>query len=101
MDELIKLVTDKVGISEAQARQAIETVMNFLKDKLPIADQLDDLLKGVLGSGGGALGSIVSTVTDVLDGDNDGKQSGGAGDLLGGMSDMIGGLLGGDKKDER
>ena len=35
MDELIKLVTQKAGISEAQAQQAVETVMGFLKDKLP------------------------------------------------------------------
>lgn len=50
MDELIKRVTKKVGISEDQAKQAIETVMKFLKDKLPapIASQVE----GVLGGGG-------------------------------------------------
>jgi uncharacterized protein (DUF2267 family) len=48
MDELIKLVTQKVGIPEAQAKQAVETVMGFLKDKLPepIANQVEAVLGG-------------------------------------------------------
>jgi len=48
MDELIKLVTSKAGISEAQAKKAVETVLSFLKDKLPgpLAGQIDGLLKG-------------------------------------------------------
>jgi hypothetical protein len=48
MDELIKLVTQKAGISEKQATQAIETVMGFLKDKLPapIAGQVEGIWKG-------------------------------------------------------
>ena len=48
MDELIKLVTQKVGISEAQAKQAVETVLGFLKDKLPapVAGQIEGVLKG-------------------------------------------------------
>ena len=48
MDELIKQVTQKAGISEAQAKQAVETVMSFVKDKLPapIASQVEGLLGG-------------------------------------------------------
>ena len=48
MDELIKLVTQKVGISEAQAKQAVETVLGFLKDKLPapVASQVEGVLTG-------------------------------------------------------
>ncbi len=51
MDELVKMVTKKVGISEAQAKQAVETVLGFLKDKLPepIAGQLDAILEGDTG----------------------------------------------------
>jgi hypothetical protein len=51
VDELVKMVADKVGISEAQARQAVEVVIGFLKDKLPppIAGQLDSVLSGDLG----------------------------------------------------
>ncbi len=48
MEELVKLVAQRTGISEAQAREAVETVLGFLKDKLPapIAGQIDGLLSG-------------------------------------------------------
>jgi uncharacterized protein (DUF2267 family) len=48
MEELIKLVSQRAGISEGQARAAVETVLGFLKDKLPapIAGQIDGLLSG-------------------------------------------------------
>jgi len=51
MDELIKLVTQKAGISADQAKQAVNTVMGFLKDRLPapLASQIEGLLGG--GSG--------------------------------------------------
>ena len=50
MDELVKLVTQKAGISEEQAKQAIAQVVEFLKQKLPapIAGQIDGILKGGL-----------------------------------------------------
>ena len=48
MDELVALVVKKTGISETQARKAVETVLDFVKDKLPdpIAGRLDDILEG-------------------------------------------------------
>jgi hypothetical protein len=48
MDELIKLVSKKSGISEAQAKAAVDTVIGFLKQKLPapIASQIDGVLGG-------------------------------------------------------
>lgn len=48
MDELIKRITEKTGISEDQARSAVNTVSNFLKEKLPapIAGQIDIVLSG-------------------------------------------------------
>jgi len=48
MDEIIKLVVKKTGISEEQARQAVKTVVDFIKDKLPgpLGDQIDNALKG-------------------------------------------------------
>ena len=62
MDELVKMVAGKVGISEAQAKQAVEMVMAFLKDKLPepIAGQLDAVLEGDLSGLGdpGDLGDV-------------------------------------------
>jgi uncharacterized protein (DUF2267 family) len=60
VDELVKLVTQKAGISEDQARQAITTVVNFLKERLPapIAGQLDGVLNnpGLAGGLGGLFG---------------------------------------------
>lgn len=48
MDELIKLVSQKAGISQDQAKAAVQTVLGFLKDKLPapVAGQIDSLLAG-------------------------------------------------------
>ena len=52
MDELVNLVVKKTGLPAATAKQAVETVIAYLKDKLPpaIGGQLD----GVLGGGGTA-----------------------------------------------
>ena len=63
MDELVKMVAGKVGISEAQAKQAVEMTLAFLKDKLPepIAGQLDAALEGDvsgLGDLAGGLGKL-------------------------------------------
>ena len=51
MDELVKRITEKTGISEDQARSAISTVSGFLKEKLPapIAGQVDNILSGAGG----------------------------------------------------
>ncbi|MFN2223649.1 MAG: DUF2267 domain-containing protein [Chloroflexota bacterium] len=48
MDELIDLVAKKAGISQTQARKAVNTVIDFLNDKLPppIGGNLDDYVKG-------------------------------------------------------
>ena len=72
MDTLIKLIQQRTGIDESQARTAAETVLGFLKDRLPgpVAGQLDralaggtqtgegdgsmmDAAKGMFGKGGG------------------------------------------------
>jgi len=48
MEELVKLVVQKTGLPEAQAKAAVETVIGYLKQKLPtpIGSQLDLLLEG-------------------------------------------------------
>jgi hypothetical protein len=73
MDELIKQVTERTGISEQQARGAVDTVLGFLKTRLPepLAGQLDGLVSGA----GGAAGGLADK----------------AGDLLGGLGGMLGG----------
>jgi uncharacterized protein (DUF2267 family) len=60
MDELIKLVSSRVGISETQAEEAVEMVLGFLKEKLPapVAGQLDAALEGDLGDVAGMLGGL-------------------------------------------
>ena len=61
MDELVKQVQQRTGLSEEQARQAVETVISLLKQRLPapIAGQIDSVLAGgqnPLGGLGGLLG---------------------------------------------
>ncbi|GIV62808.1 MAG: hypothetical protein KatS3mg045_0147 [Bellilinea sp.] len=48
MEELVKLVVQKTGIPEATARQAVEVVLGFLKEKLPapIAGQIETVVSG-------------------------------------------------------
>jgi len=60
MEELIKKVTQKVGISEAQAKSAVDTVVSFLKDKMPggIGSQVESFLKGNLGSASGLMDGL-------------------------------------------
>jgi uncharacterized protein (DUF2267 family) len=55
MDELVKLVAKKTGLSPEKAKVAVETVLKFIKEKLPapIAAQIDGVL-----SGGGAADAI-------------------------------------------
>jgi hypothetical protein len=64
MDELVKLVVEKTGLPEETAQKAVETVLDFVKEKLPepIADRLDDILEGggaadLLGGLGGLFGN--------------------------------------------
>lgn len=65
MDELVKLVSVKTGLSEEMSKVAVETVINYLKDKLPapLATQLD----AVLGDGGGAAGGIANLAKGLFD----------------------------------
>lgn len=48
MENLIKAISEKTGISPEQAKGAAETAINFIKDKLPagIGSQLDSLVGG-------------------------------------------------------
>ena len=77
MDELIQQITAKTGISDDQARQAIDMAMGFVKEKLPepIASQLDGFISG---GGSGGDGGMMGMVQDQLGG-------------------MMGGMMGGNK----
>ena len=65
MEQVIKMVSEKAGISEAQAKVAVDTVAGFLKDKMPggLGAQVDAFLKG---SPGGA--DSASGIKDTLGG---------------------------------
>ena len=67
MDELIKQVTAKTGISDEQARSAVNTVLDFVKDRLPapIAGQIDNVVSGE-GGIGSTVGDIASKVGGIF-----------------------------------
>jgi len=53
MDELVNLVVQKTGLSQDQARQAVEVVVNELKSRLPapIASHMDAFLAAGMAGG--------------------------------------------------
>jgi hypothetical protein len=57
VDELINLVVQKTGISQDDARKAVEVIVNALKSKLPapLASHLDSFISGGTGGGVSAL----------------------------------------------
>ena len=59
MDELIKLAVKKTGVSEEIAKQIIEIVVDFIKDRLPgpLTSQVDGALEG--GGLSNALGGLL------------------------------------------
>jgi hypothetical protein len=71
MEEIIKQITDKIGISPEQAKGAVDMVLNFVKDKLPAG-----------------MGGVLDNLTG---GNAEGGE--GAGDLLDKAKGMLGGLF--------
>jgi hypothetical protein len=64
VNELIKRITERTGISEDQARNAAQAVIEFLKQKLPsgVSGQLDTLLA----SGEGAAGNLAQKAGSIF-----------------------------------
>lgn len=62
MEEVVKIVAEKAGITHAQAAIAVKTVAGILKDRMPesLAGQVDKYLQGTGGSQdiGGMAGKI-------------------------------------------
>ncbi|MCB0156304.1 MAG: hypothetical protein KDF65_16025 [Anaerolineae bacterium] len=58
MDEIVKTVSQKTGLSEEMAKTAVEAVLDYLKSRLPapIAGQVDSVVRG--DSGGGVAGMM-------------------------------------------
>lgn len=62
MNDIIQRLVDKSGLSEEQAASAVQTVVGFIKEKLPapIAAQVESIVGGA--GGGEAMSSIGSAV---------------------------------------
>ncbi|MBL8057834.1 MAG: hypothetical protein JNK29_14115 [Anaerolineales bacterium] len=67
MDELVKLVAAKAGLPEAQARTAVTTVLDFLKQKLPapLAGQVEAAVSG--GAAANVAGNVLKGVSAAMD----------------------------------
>lgn len=54
MEELVRQVSQRTGLDEEKARGAVETVLGFLKARLPapVAGQIDNAIGGSGGGGG-------------------------------------------------
>ncbi len=68
MDELVKVVQNKTGLSEAQAQKAAEAVVDFLKAKAPppVASAIDGLVGG--GDSGGLMGKASGMLGGLMGG---------------------------------
>ncbi len=66
MDELVKVVSEKTGLSDEMSRTVVNTVVDYLKDKLPapIGGQIDSFLEG--GDSDGGLGGITKGLGGLL-----------------------------------
>ena len=66
MEELISRVSEKAGISEEQARVAVETVAGFLKERVPApySGYVDSFLSG----GGGGLSGLAGSIGNMFGG---------------------------------
>ena len=70
MDELIKLITDKVGITPDKAQLAVQLVMTHIKGKAPaLSSQLDSLVGGEA-PGGGGIGAVAGKLGGLLGGND-------------------------------
>jgi hypothetical protein len=60
MDELVKLVSQKTGLPQEQAKAAVDTVIGYLKEQLPepLGGQLEALLSGKGGNPADLLQSL-------------------------------------------
>jgi hypothetical protein len=61
MDELVKLVSQKTGLSEEMSKVAVTTMLDYLKQRLPapLAAQIDNVMAGSqLGDLGKNLGGL-------------------------------------------
>jgi len=68
MENLVKTVSEKTGITETQAKTAVETVGSFLKDKMPagVGAQAQSFLQGSKNPVAEMAGGLKDKVSDTL-----------------------------------
>ena len=73
MQQLIQQITQRTGIPEDKAQAAVDTVVGYLKERLPgpMASQLDNAMSGEAGEQGG--GGLMGAAKGMLGGN---QQSG-------------------------
>lgn len=83
MDELISMVSQKAGITTEQAKTAVVTVMDYLKNNLPdsVSGQFDAMM--------GAMGGMMGSAGDAMKGGMSGAM-----DMAKGVTGSMGGMLG-------
>ena len=80
MNELVKLVAKKTGMSESIAQIAVTTVISALKTKLP--KEVSGILDTFVGTGGSTTTKGKSTKSD--------NPLGSIGNVIGGLGDLLG-----------
>lgn len=69
MQQLVDLVSQRTGLSEDKARTAVDTVVNFMKERLPggLGSQLDSVVAaGGQGEGQGSLDDLAGGLGGML-----------------------------------
>ncbi|MES2139738.1 MAG: hypothetical protein V4511_08500 [Bacteroidota bacterium] len=68
MENIIKTISEKAGISETQAKLATETLISFLKNKMPggLGGQVETFLKLGTDSNGGIVDKIKEKISGVM-----------------------------------
>lgn len=72
MNEMIQRVIDRTGLPEDKAASAVQTVLGFLKEKLPapVASQIDGVVGGNGSGGSDKSGGIGSAIGGMFGGKN-------------------------------
>ena len=68
MEELVKRVSERTGLSEDKAKTAIDTVVGFLKERLPapIASHVDSALERAGGTIADKAGDLMGNLGGML-----------------------------------
>lgn len=106
MQELITRLTEKAGISAAQANTAIHTIKDFIKEKFPMmAGAVDNFFPGsgtpetmntnvTASTSADSSGSMLDKISDFIPGETGEKVE----DFVKNAAEKFGGVFGGEKK---